>query len=248
MSLARDLARSLDPAMVMRDAGFEPDGWQEKAIRSDAKRKLLCCSRQSGKSETAAARALHLALYEPGALILLISPSQRQSGELFLKLSNMYGDLDDVVEAEAETVLRLELRNRSRIVSLPPVPRTIRCYSAPRAIFVDEAAHTDDALLHVILPMLAVSDGELLALSTPNGRRGWFYEAWHHDDSWEKTRITWEDCPRISKESVELYRRLAGELMYRQEFCTEFLDSAESVFPTEIIERAFSSQFEGWRI
>ncbi len=72
MSLARDLARSLDPAMVMRDAGFEPDGWQEKAIRSDAKRKLLCCSRQSGKSETAAARALHLALYEPGALILLI--------------------------------------------------------------------------------------------------------------------------------------------------------------------------------
>lgn len=44
-SLARDLARALDPTEVMRQAGMEPDPWQEELLRSDGDRQLVLCSR-----------------------------------------------------------------------------------------------------------------------------------------------------------------------------------------------------------
>jgi phage terminase large subunit-like protein len=46
---------------------------------------LLNCSRQSGKSTVAASLAVYEALALPGALVLLLSPSLRQSQELFRK-------------------------------------------------------------------------------------------------------------------------------------------------------------------
>ena|SRR5438477_1028851 len=51
------------------------------------------CCRQSGKSTTTAAVALHTAVYNPG-LILLVSPSLRQSKELFAKVTGFLKDLE----------------------------------------------------------------------------------------------------------------------------------------------------------
>ena len=52
--LAHDLARGLDAALVMKDAGFVCDRWQKKALRSDSKKAQWLVSRQGGKSTTAA--------------------------------------------------------------------------------------------------------------------------------------------------------------------------------------------------
>ncbi len=81
--LADDLAAALDPAMFARSVGIVPDAWQADVLRSTHPRVLMNCSRQSGKSLTAAMVALHAAIYQPGSLTLLLSPSQRQSAELF---------------------------------------------------------------------------------------------------------------------------------------------------------------------
>src|SRR5271156_2472947 len=70
-----------DPARVLADAGLPPDPWQEEALRSTSRRQLLLCSRQAGKSQTAAGLALRMALLQPASLILLLSPTLRQSGE-----------------------------------------------------------------------------------------------------------------------------------------------------------------------
>jgi hypothetical protein len=70
--LARDLALALDPVLLARRAGIDPDPWQAEVLRSTAPRRLLNCSRQSGKSTVAAVRAVHVALYEPGSLVLLL--------------------------------------------------------------------------------------------------------------------------------------------------------------------------------
>src|SRR2546421_12853778 len=67
------------PALTMSAAGMSPDPWQASLLQSRAERILLLCSRQSGKSTAAAARALSTALRTPGALVLLLSPSLRQS-------------------------------------------------------------------------------------------------------------------------------------------------------------------------
>jgi len=73
--LAADLARALDPCALAEAVGFHPDSWQADVLRSDHPRILLNVARQVGKSVACAVKAVHVAVYEPGALILLLSPS-----------------------------------------------------------------------------------------------------------------------------------------------------------------------------
>src|SRR5262245_18556397 len=89
--MARDIAGGLDPARWFTDAGVEPDEWQRAAIRSQSRRQLWLCHRQAGKSTTAALKALAKATSSPGSLVLLISPSQRQSAELLRKVVELHG-------------------------------------------------------------------------------------------------------------------------------------------------------------
>jgi len=69
--------------------GVEPDPWQARLLDSD-ERALVLCHRQAGKSTTAAVLGLHPAIYHPGSLVLILSPSLRQSGELFRKVKASY--------------------------------------------------------------------------------------------------------------------------------------------------------------
>ncbi len=61
------------------------------------------------------------------------------------------------------------LENGSRIVSLPGTEGTIRSYSAVRLLLVDEASRVDDDTIAAVRPMLAVSGGQLIALSDARG-------------------------------------------------------------------------------
>ena len=240
MILARDLERALDARALLEEVSVTPDPWQQEMLTSPAKRSLYLCCRQSGKSTTAAAKALHTAMFNEGELVLLLSPSLRQSGELFRKVLDLYRQLEAVPDPEAQSALRLELPNGSRIVSLPGSDTTIRGYSDPGLVVIDEAAHCSDVFLQAVLPMLASGRGSLLALSTPCGARGWYWQAWTKDESWQKTLITWEQCPRISQEAVDLYRATAGELMYQQEFLCHFVDAENvSIIPAEVFDGAF---------
>ena len=77
--LSLDLAYALDPTLVARELELDPDSWQERFLRQPAQRTLLNACRQSGKSTVTGILAAHTALYDPGSLTLLLSPTQRQS-------------------------------------------------------------------------------------------------------------------------------------------------------------------------
>jgi len=232
----------LDPALFARSVGLEPDPWQADVLRSPAKRMLLLCCRQSGKSTTTALLALHTASYYPGALVLLLSPSLRQSSELFRKVAGFYGALAEPVPADAETALRLELRNGSRVMSLPGTESTVRGYSGVDLLVVDEAARVEDALYYSVSPMLAVSKGRMIALSTPWGKRGWFHHAWTEGgEAWQRVKVTAEECPRISAEFLAEERAAIGDWWYKQEYECEFVETDESLFTYEQVTAAVSS-------
>ncbi len=239
--LAADLACGLDPAMLVRRAGIEPDPWQLGVLRSTSPRILLNCCRQSGKSTTTAGLALHTALYEPESLILLLSPGERQSKELLRKVTAFYEALDRPVPAEAANTLTLELENGSRIVALPGSEATIRGYSGVRLLIVDEASRVPDALYASVRPMLAVSGGRLLALSTPFGKRGWWFEAWEQGASWERVKVTAHDCPRITPQFLEEERRELPASWFKAEYLCEFGDLEGAVFAYEDIQAALSA-------
>lgn len=240
-ALARDLTRMLDPASTMTDAGMPADPWQRDVLNSDARRMLLLCSRQSGKSTTCASLAVNQAIYDPG-LVLLIAPAQRQSAELFRKVNDVYRALPNVPRIVQESAMKMELANGSRIIALPGTEGTIRGYSGAKTVIVDEASRVDDALFAAVRPMLATTNGRFVALTTPYGKRGWFYESWAFGEGWHRTQVTAHDCPRIDAGWLADEKRLIGDWQFRQEYLCEFVDTDEQFFSSELIEAAITDE------
>ena len=224
------IAAALDPVLLMQSAGQEADPWQANLLRSYDKRSLVLCSRQAGKSTIAAAMAVHEARFRPKSLTLLLSPSQRQSGELFRKVLDVYKASGAAVPVKAESALKLELANGSRVIALPAGEETIRGFSGVSLLIIDEASRVDDELYYSVRPMLAVSGGRLVALTTPFGRKGWFYNEWANASYWTKIRITATECPRLSEEILEQERESLGDAWFRQEYLCEFIDAAGEGF------------------
>jgi hypothetical protein len=126
----------------------------------------------------------------------------------------------------------LQLKNQSRIVSLPCREETIRGYSRVTLLIIDEAARVPDLLYRAVRPMLAVSQGQLICLSTPFGRRGFFYEAWSHGGAdWKRIEVPAQQIPRIPLAYLEEERRCLGESWFRQEYCCSFEAVEGLVYP-----------------
>jgi hypothetical protein len=231
----------IDPANILALSGKPPDPWQSSVLRSAAKQVLLLCSRQAGKSTVAAALALKEALLHAPALVLLLSPTLRQSAELFRKVSETFSALGRPEGVILESVLRIELANGSRILSLPGDEATVRGFSGAALLVIDEAARVPDELYFAVRPMLAVSGGRLVALSTPFGKRGWFYSEWNGEGSWERVRVTADQCPRIPRDFLAEERRSMGSVWYAQEYECQFSDATGTpLYPPEWLEHAAS--------
>jgi hypothetical protein len=258
----------------MLKSGLDPDPWQMDLLSRYFPRTLVLCSRQAGKSQTAAAMALQTALLKPPATVLIISRAQRQSDEVLRKVKGLHhcmhggqaersvwtprhvlelyatenNDNATGVDLVSDSQCSMEFANGSRIISLPGKPDTIVGYSAIALLIIDEAARVPDNTYKSLRPMLATSHGQLVALSTPFGRRGWFYEAWAdcerrsragQDSAWHTVSVTADQCPRIPPAFLAEEILQLGERWYRQEYMCSFEDIEGSVFSGDSIERAF---------
>jgi hypothetical protein len=236
-----------DPCLMARRGGITPDNWQSDLLRSDAKQLVLNCSRQSGKSTVCAVLGLHTAIYQENALVLLLSPSLRQSQELFRKVKDIFIALHSphTPQISEESNLRLELSNGSRIIALPGSEQTIRGFSNVALLIVDEAATCEDALFFAIKPMLAISGGRIILLSTPRGRRGFFFDVWSEGGAdWNRTLIDAHQCPRISPEWLEREKLAMPSFWFRQEFLCEFCETLDSVFSFDEVQATLSDTLE----
>ena len=77
-------------------------------------------------------------------------------------------------------------------------------------LVIDEAARVEDNLYASVRPMLAISKGSLVALASPFGMRGWYYDSWKGAAPWHRIKITADQCPRIAKEFLEEERKAIG--------------------------------------
>jgi hypothetical protein len=246
VDLASDLICALDPVAFCKDRlGFTPDPWQARALSSTANSLALNCARQTGKSSTAGAKATHVAVYEPGSLVLLISPTLRQSRELFAKIMVFIKGLQPAEVLEEDNKSSCTLANNSRIVSLPGEPATARGFSAPRLIIEDEAAWVDDEMHVAIKPMLAVSRGQLWVMSTPFGQRGHFHDIWTNGGpSWERIKVAARECPRIDAAFLERERSQLGDWRFRQEYENQFVSTDDQLFGYDLIMSAFDDSVQ----
>ncbi len=221
--------------------GFEPDERQAEVLRSEAKQGILNCTRQWGKSTVSAAKAVHRAFTRPKSLVLVASPSYRQSAEFVRKAAEMVAKLGIRPRGDGDNDISLRFPNQSRIVGLPGVEGTVRGFSAVSMLLIDEASRVDDAMYRALRPMLAVGNGDLWLMSTPFRKRGFFYSHWEHGGpEWHRIRVPATECPRIRLEFLEEDRRQQkGD--FEMEYMCEFREDGHSVFNRDLVMKALDS-------
>ena len=261
----------LNPELILEQMGMTPDPWQGHVLRTRKTQVLLLCSRQVGKTLVAAALALRTALLEAPALVLVLTPSERQSSEFMRRIKELHEALrkpvsmagrvmslreKEVIDAGKDNVyfrlpaatrdssLQLHLNNGSRIIGLPASEGKVRVYSSVALLLIDEASRVDDTLYRAMRPTLAVSRGRLLVLSTPFGKRGWFWEAWEGKGAWRRTKITADQCPRITADFLAEERQTLGERWFRQEYGCSFEDTIDAVFSQADIDAALRADIK----
>jgi hypothetical protein len=234
-----DFARRLD---------FHPDPAQARLLAAPSRRVILNCSRQWGKSTVTALRAVWHAVSFPASLTLITSSSARQSGEFVAKAEGFLLRLGIAPRGDGVNRMSIQLPNGSRIVGLPSREATARGFSGVTFLIVDEASRAPENLYAAVRPMLATTNGDLWLLSTPNGKRGFFYQVWKHGGPhWLRLAVPAKECPRISKEFLEEERRSTPENEFLQEYCCEFVLGDGYVFDRDLLEAAVTDELHAWK-
>ncbi len=229
---------------VRENLGFQPDAQQSRVLNTEARCGILNCTRQWGKSTVTAAKAVHQACRDKGSLTIVVNPTARQSGEFVRKAAEFARRLKIKPKGDGDNEISLQFPNGSRIVGLPGTEATVRGFSAVSLLLVDEASRVSDELYMAVRPMLAVSGGKLWLMSTPFGKRGFFWDAWERGGAtWERVRATAAECKRIPASFLQEERRTMGERWFRQEYCCEFNDVSSGVFDGDLVEQAMSDEF-----
>jgi len=241
----REMLKSIDPAVLFQETlRFKPDLLQKTVLRQHGDRTILNCTRQWGKSTVVSVLAYHKAKYRPGSLVLLLSPSLRQSSELFRKVLTVEEGDETALRKIEDSKLYMTLENGSRIVSLPGREGTVRGYSGANLIIIDEASRVLNELYIALKPMLAVSEGSLILMSTPCGKRGFFFKEWFEGRRWKRFEINAYQCPRISKRFLEQERKSMPERWFMQEYMCQFMETEEQLIPYDLIQSAMTDKTE----
>ena len=241
------LALQLDPTIVMTRSGLTPDPWQSELIRDELNWWLLLLTRQGGKTKAISALALATAINRKRALVLVLTPSERQSKEVLRCVSDYYlGLYGAPLPSDVITTLKIELANGSRVVALPGADdRTIRVFAGVDLILVDEAARVPDDLFHAVIPMLATSGGRLIAASTPWFKRGYFYNQWKNGgDEWKRVKVTADQCARISPEFLAREKRSKPRHWYLQEYFCEWGSTASALFDADMVDGILTDEVQ----
>jgi hypothetical protein len=226
---------------VLTLCGVTPDPWQAKFLRSTRPQVAVNISRQVGKTFTAAALATRLALVQGDCDILVIGAAERQARACFRYVRQLYNNLGRPVETRTgrDNAGSLELVNGSRVVTLPATEKTVRSFAAISLLILDEAARIPDDLYYSVRPFLLVSRGRLIALSTPFGKRGWFFEEWCGPDDWERYQVDAYQCSRFTAGQLER-EKSKGSRYFNQEFLGEFTEATDAYFSAASLDAAFA--------
>jgi len=246
------------PSLFAKEQLFlDVDSKQVEYLDTKAEEVLLLWCRQSGKTTSSAAKAVHHTSFQEDALALIASASQKQAAILQTRALNMirkmnrkndwrkkdevYGRETNPLTGETElvrqAVMSLQMANGSEIISVPASPETVRGYS-PTLIILDEAAWMGDEVYIAIRPMRAVTHAQLVCSSSAGMQMGWFYDAWHANDdpTVHKIEVLAKDCPRITPEFLKQEQMKIPETMYRREYLNEFLAPEGGLFTEEDIK------------
>lgn len=236
------LGRQVDPVEAFRTAvGFPPDDWQTELLTIPLTVPLVqvLASRGTGKSQCSAVLAFSFADSNPGVTVLILAPSLRQANELFRYINLVRDSLPLAHPAIKDTQSEVHLSNGSRIVVLPGTADNIRGFRC-HLLILEEASRLSDDLFTAVVPSV-LGTGRIIAITTPAGRKGWFYDLWVEGKAYRITARS-IDLPRLA-ETVARDKLIMRAAQFRTEHLLEFAGSGgDNVFDFETVNRAFCNK------
>jgi hypothetical protein len=253
------MRHAINPAYFAESVlSFQPDETQRQVLELNPHRLILNCNRQWGKSTVSAILLAHRAIFSPGSLSIIVSSSERQSAETLRKVAGFIQTAG--VHAGSDKVNRRSLLipgTGSRIIALPSSDATVRGFSKVSLLMIDEASRVPDPLYYALRPSLAVSQGDIVMVSTPFGKRGFFYSEFANSSSaneqkprhqqWTRITVPASQCPRIPADFLDDERAL-GEEYFAQEYECQFIEDGRFLFTDADCRRLFKSDIEPLRI
>ncbi|MFW6172491.1 MAG: terminase large subunit domain-containing protein [Elusimicrobiota bacterium] len=216
------------------------DDWQKEIVNYKGNI-CLRSGRQVGKSTAIAIKAVEFAASNKNKSVMIIAHVDRQSRLLLEKVlfyMEKYHKRLIKTGKERPTRHKIQLRNGSIIRALPAgiSGSGIRGFTVDMLI-ADEAAFIYEDVWSAVTPMLAVTGGDLILLSTPFKKEGFYYSCFDNDD-FKAYHISSEDCPRISKSFLDSEKKRMTKAEYAREYLGEFSDNLMQLFPTSLINQS----------
>lgn len=225
---------------------WEPhsDG-QREWLLCDAKVKVGACGRRWGKSESMAVDIVLYALENPGHIQMLIAPTDDQTSIImddverrvyavpglarcFNHRKSPYTEIAFKDGGGLQTGTTIMARTAGT------TGKGLRGRKAHRVI-TDEAAFVSDKIMQqVVGPLLADYDGQLVEVSTPQGRNHFFDSFTRGQDPkqprYRSFRFPTSANPYIPRAYLENEKQTKPERTFGQEYLAEFLDGEGAVF------------------
>lgn len=229
---------------------------------------VAACGRRWGKTEGLSVDVAVRVLTEPDLSQLLVGPTKDQADGLFDAVDEKIQEVlhDPALLVEFPLVKDLEIKRSpychirrlsdGQIVlaarSSGRNGRNLRGKGTTRKmkrfrVVVDEAAYVPDvAIDEAIRPMLATvkGGGQLVMISSPNGRRGPFFDAFVKGSApggagkARAVRLPSSQNPLVDRDFLEEMREEMTDRQFRAEFLAEFVDAAGQVFTDADIDGA----------
>lgn len=234
-SLATHLRLAIDPVKYARSMDFEPYGWQIPILERPSRRKLINGARQAGKSTLISVKPCHMARFTPGSLSVILAAREKQAKEDMRKVRRFVGSDKDFPELVGDAAGEITLANGSRIAVVVATEAGARGYTHPQLIILDETSRIEEeVIISAVLPMLVSNRGcELIAISTPHGKRGFFWRM-YHSARWDRyeVRSPWQPTDTgvlVAAIPEEQYRRQKATEGIRAWYSPRHADYEEQV-------------------
>lgn len=191
--------------------------------------------RQVGKTQLIIGELLYFAINNSKTTNGCISPTLNQSRKIYKDILRAI-ESSGVLLKKNDSLLELTFINGSVIIFKSAEQKdNLRGFTFNGLLCIDEAAYINNDVFSIIKPSTDVWACPMLITSTPKFRIGFFFELFEKGISGYPNISSYDfndydTSVLLSKEALEMYRKMLPKNQFLTEYLGEFLDSDSSVF------------------
>ncbi len=239
---------------------FKPYDFQKEMFQLllDNRFCAFLVARQMGKSLSVGAYALWYSMFNSDKVIGIVSNKESSAIDFLARIKVMYEELPEwikpgIIEYNKKTIM---FENGTIIVAGATSKNAFRGKTA-NIIISDELAFVDPGKAEEFYmsnyPTISVSKyGKFIAISTPNGIGGLFYELYRGSE--KKTnefvhfRADWSAHPDRDAEWQKTQLGNIGPRRFSQEYAVEFLGSSSTVIDRDTLVRLINQEDDEYHL